>query len=77
MIAAGFDGGAPKKREQQPAAQQRAPQGNPSDHQKRPGQPAQAPRESSDVPKAGPMPSPRPMAPRPADDDLDVPDFMK
>ena len=77
VIAAGFDGGAPKKREQQPAAQQRAPQGNPSDHQKRPGQPAQAPRESSDVPKAGPMPSPRPMAPRPADDDLDVPDFMK
>jgi len=77
VIAAGFDGGVPKKREQQPAAQQRAPQGNPSDHQKRPGQPAQAPRESSDVPKAGPMPSPRPMAPRPADDDLDVPDFMK
>ena len=77
VIAAGVDGGAPKKREQQPAAQQRAPQGNPSDHQKRPGQPAQAPRESSDVPKAGPMPSPRPMAPRPADDDLDVPDFMK
>ena len=77
VIAAGFDGGVPKKREQQPAAQQRAPQGNPSDHQKRPGQPAQAPRESSDVPKTGPMPSPRPMAPRPADDDLDVPDFMK
>nr|WP_108869704.1 cell division protein FtsZ [Tessaracoccus timonensis] len=77
VIAAGFDGGAPKKREQQPAAQQRAPQGNPSDHQKRPGQPAQAPKESSDAPKAGPMPSPRPMAPRPADDDLDVPDFMK
>ena len=77
VIAAGFDGGIPKKREQQPAAQQRAPQGNQSDHQKRPGQPAQAPRESSDVPKAGPMPSPRPMAPRPADDDLDVPDFMK
>lgn len=77
VIAAGFDGGAPKKREQQPAAQQRAPQGNPSDHQKRPGQPAQAPKESSDAPKAAPMPSPRPMAPRPADDDLDVPDFMK
>lgn len=77
VIAAGFDGGVPKKREQQPAAQQRAPQGNTSDHQKRPSQPAQAPRESSDVPKAGPMPSPRPMAPRPADDDLDVPDFMK
>lgn len=77
VIAAGFDGGIPKKRESQPAVQQRAPQGNPSDHQKRPGQPAQAPRESSDVPKAGPMPSPRPMAPRPADDDLDVPDFMK
>ena len=77
VIAAGFDGGIPKKRESQPAVQQRAPQGNPSDHQKRPGQPAQAPRESSDVPKAGPVPSPRPMAPRPADDDLDVPDFMK
>lgn len=77
VIAAGFDGGIPKKRESQPAPQQRAPQGNSSDHQKRPGQPAQAPRESSDVPKAGPMPSPRPMAPRPADDDLDVPDFMK
>ena len=77
VIAAGFDGGTPKKREQQPVTQQRAPQGAPSDHQKRPSQPVQAPKDASDTPKTGPVPSSRPMAPRPADDDLDVPDFMK
>lgn len=79
VIAAGFDGGIPKKRESQAAnAQPRSTQPRTAEaHDRRPSQPSAPQGKPSETPKAAPMPSPRPMAPRPADDDLDVPDFMK
>lgn len=76
VIAAGFDGGQPQKRQPQVTRPQ----------QSRPGTPqAQAPREQfqqapqQHAPQAAPMPTARPQAPVAPieDDDLDVPDFMK
>ncbi|SDL56169.1 cell division protein FtsZ [Tessaracoccus oleiagri] len=75
VIAAGFDGGQPQKRQPQVTRPQ----------QSRPGAPqAQAPREQfqpaqQHAPQAAPMPTARPQAPVAPieDDDLDVPDFMK
>ncbi len=75
VIAAGFDGGQPQKRQPQVTRPQ----------QSRPGAPqAQVPREQfqpaqQHAPQAAPMPTARPQAPVAPieDDDLDVPDFMK
>lgn len=74
VIAAGFDGGAPQKRQGRPA--ENRPQSQPQ------VRPATAPQQGQSVPHAAPMPGQRPPAPRPTpqvsdDDDLDVPDFMK
>ncbi len=71
VIAAGFDGGQPKKRESATRPI----------HDRQPAQPAvgAVPRPQPEPPQAAPMPSPRP-APAPVaqdDDELDVPDFMK
>ncbi|WP_296139099.1 cell division protein FtsZ [uncultured Tessaracoccus sp.] len=88
VIAAGFDGGQPKKRDAQPTetrrpAQQGGPQRPGDGPQPRPVQPSGsqpgAPQpERRPAPQAQPMPSPRPKAPSPIEDDeLDVPDFMK
>ncbi len=74
VIAAGFDGGQPQKRQQSRLAEPR---------------PQARPAATSNAPQASPMPGQRPVAPAPApaprpapqpvddDDDLDVPDFMK
>ena len=79
VIAAGFDGGSPQKRQNARPDALRQPQSRPA-----PAQPAGG--GFSQMPQSSPMPSPRPdqqsrqqrpPAPRPADDELDVPDFMK
>lgn len=79
VIAAGFDGGMPQKRtNSRPDAMRQ--------QQSRPAPTPQGGHASSQTPQASPMPSQRPdqqsyqqrpPAPRPADDELDVPDFMK
>ena len=72
VIAAGFDGGQPQKRQARPVEQR---QGQPS-------RPSSQP-PASNAPQVSPMPGQRPApaaqpSPRPMDDDdLDVPDFMK
>ena len=73
VIAAGFDGGQPQKRQARPVEQR---QGQPS-------RPVSQPAPSF-APQVSPMPGQRPSpaaqpSPRPVDDDddLDVPDFMK
>lgn len=68
VIAAGFDGGAPPKRQQSRAAEQRQ---RPAPVAERPAV-VEAPAQE--------RPTFRPAAPRPAvveDDDLDIPDFLK
>ena len=79
VIAAGFDGGMPQKRTNSRPDSVRQ-------QQSRPVPTPQGGYESSQAPQASPMPSARPdqqsyqqrpSAPRPADDELDVPDFMK
>jgi len=79
VIAAGFDGGLPQKRTNSRPDSVRH-------QQSRPAPTSQGGHGSSQAPQASPMPSARPdqqsyqqrpAAPRPADDELDVPDFMK
>ena len=89
VIAAGFDGGQPPKRnplaERRPAQspQQGSPQQG-SPQQSQPAQPVQqAPSHEPQQPAQASQPfsrpaqQPRPVAPQTYDDDLDVPDFMK
>jgi len=78
VIAAGFDGGMPKRRDQSqpalrrdPAAQGKAPKAKPA------GADGTAPAEEPASPaKAGTQRQPRPIA-FDDNDDLDVPDFLK
>ena len=75
VIAAGFDGGQPQRRQPQVRPAETRPPAQP--------RPTNPPVTSQQAPQASPMPGQRPSAPRPAprpvddDDDLDVPDFMK
>ena len=75
VIAAGFDGGQPQRRQPQVRPAETRPPAQP--------RPTNPPVTSQRAPQASPMPGQRPSAPRPAprpvddDDDLDVPDFMK
>ncbi len=80
VIAAGFDGGLPQKRTNSRPDSVRQQQSRPAPTPQPPS------NGSSQAPQASPMPSyrpdqqsyqQRPSAPRPADDELDVPDFMK
>ena len=89
VIAAGFDGGQPSKRQSRPAERpqvQQPPQmRQPEPQAQAPqGHAPQAPAGQGSLPQANPMPgqqqrpAPRPAAPQfDDDDDLDVPDFMK
>jgi cell division protein FtsZ len=93
VIAAGFDGGQPKRRDEG-SALRRDPRPQQTQAETRAAAQAVAtrpatdakPREKADAPPAQPAPASRPpqSAPRPAptqvqfdDDDLDVPDFLK
>ena len=75
VIAAGFDGGQPQRRQPQVRPAETRPPAQP--------RPTGPPVTNQQAPQASPMPGQRPSAPRPAprpvddDDDLDVPDFMK
>lgn len=75
VIAAGFDGGQPQRRQPQVRPAETRPSAQP--------RPTNPPVTNQQAPQASPMPGQRPSAPRPApqpvddDDDLDVPDFMK
>ncbi len=75
VIAAGFDGGQPQRRQPQVRPAETRPPAQP--------RPTSPPVTNQQAPQASPMPGQRPSAPRPAprpvddDDDLDVPDFMK
>jgi cell division protein FtsZ len=85
VIAAGFDGGMPKRRDES-NLMRRAPQQQQSQEETRAAVAAAvASRQeaAAPAPASGPTtppPAPRPVAPEPAsfkDDDLDVPDFLK
>ena len=80
VIAAGFDGGQPLKRQSRPAERPQPQQSRPAPQQAQPQQPRQQAQPAA--PQANPMPGQRPAQPAPVapqydDDDLDVPDFMK
>lgn len=84
VIAAGFDGGQPKKREPQSGGVHRPqPTRNTDAAQQRPQpgqQPVRNPAEEGKAQPAAPQaqrPVEQPSAPKFDDDDLDVPDFMK
>ena len=79
VIAAGFDGGQPQRRQARPAEQRPAQPSRPT------AQPTFAPSQPA-APQAAAMPGQRPAPQQPVqhsapavddDDDLDVPDFMK
>jgi cell division protein FtsZ len=86
VIAAGFDGGMPKRRDES-NIMRRAPQQQPPQSQEETRAAVAAAvasrQEASPAPSAGPTmppPAPRQTAPEPvsfSDDDLDVPDFLK
>ena len=76
VIAAGFDGGQPQKRQSRPEP---ARQPQPQQQSARPGgdAPQASPLPSAQPGQAQQRPAPRPAPAEPADDELDVPDFMK
>jgi cell division protein FtsZ len=85
VIAAGFDGGAPKRRDES-NVMRRTPQPAQTQEETRAAVAAAVaarPEAPAPVPSAGPTsppPAPRPTAPDPAsfhEDELDVPDFLK
>ncbi|MBS43153.1 MAG: cell division protein FtsZ [Nocardioides sp.] len=91
VIAAGFDGGLPKKRDDQPALRGRSQQAQapareaaPAAVAARPAEkPAERPAERparAEAPRPAAEPVRKPTAPDPTsfdDDDLDIPDFLK
>ncbi len=89
VIAAGFDGGMPRRREQPMRSQREAarqpsrptPSRSPEHSESAPAE-ASSPPRSDLAPSPEPAPSPQPTraarpAPNRGDDDLDVPDFLK
>ena len=83
VIAAGFDGGAPPRRQPEARQQQRPAAATPTQPRESHAQVNQAPAGTVVTPgSVGPAPQfqqprPQPRPAQPADDDLDVPDFLK